>query len=431
MTSKYVAAALALLTGGASSTDVPELKVGGPVQDAYKTPFELWANTTNNSTAGFTVKLNLATYNDANLASDCAAMTTDGNANYVDVLICPYASSKVRTCVDAVAANYTGPIMIWGGASDSIFDTNCANKNCFGTLTVASQYMSTGLAALDALISGTGSVAIIANSNGFSSSVADGAEAFINATAGLESVLRTAISVQKKDLTAADKTTIQKVLNATPDIVVIAGHNGDVEPVIEEIGNSTYMPKAILAVNGLTKLDNYQDKKYAKCVMMPTQWDDSTTNNDSVVGWTSADFHAAMKSLKGSAATYQEASAAAVGVALSNAMSQIWSPSSTAYGSIESMLVTTLQKMDVDSFYGKLKWDSKGIIAKPMYTQQMKGDKLEIVAPTGAASYPLSDKACWGTDSSSGPDSSSISSASAASAFLSAWVLIHRFLMAQ
>lgn len=198
----------------------------------------------------------------------------------------------------------------------------------------------------------------------------------------------TKISVAKKPLTAADTNAIDTALAKKPDVVVITGHNKDVEPAVIQIGKHKHMPKAILAVNGISQLDNYgTDSLYANCVMMPTQWDSSASTKDAVVGWTSADFISAM----GGAATYQQAAAASVGVGLSNAME---------INSDKTKLVATLSSMDVDCFYGKLKWDAKGRMQKPMYTQQKQGEDKKIVAPTSANShpvaYPLGSASCWG-----------------------------------
>jgi hypothetical protein len=38
----------------------------------------------------------------------------------VDVLILPYTSSASITGINSVHTNFSGPIMVWGAASDSI-----------------------------------------------------------------------------------------------------------------------------------------------------------------------------------------------------------------------------------------------------------------------------------------------------------------------
>jgi len=162
-----------------------------------------------------------------------------------------------------------------------------------------------------------------------------------------------------------------------------------VEPTIIEIGKgaaaNASSPKAIIATNGISDITNFgSDKKYAQCVMMPTQWDSSTATKDSVVGWDSATFKTAM----GGSATYQQASAGAVGVAIANALNT---------EADVTKLVATMKAMDVNSFYGKLKWDAKGRIAKPMITQQLQATTRKVVAPTGMTNmkFPLGVQDCW------------------------------------
>lgn len=365
--------------------------MGGQVQGSYQAAMKLWP------TSGDKMSAFLKEYNATTLAADVMAMTTPGGPNEVEVLVCPYTSGATQKCVDAVNVNYTGPVMVWGGASDAIFSTNCArlkNKNCFGFFTPASKYTETGLAKLSPMSrSPSLKVALITNSNGFSKSVIAGAKATIEGNSKLLVQSETTLTVAKTALEAEDKASIKAALEQNPDIVVIAGHNKDVEPAVEEIGKNGYRPKAILATNSINALENYAIQAvptptYAKCVMMPTQWDDSTAAKDSVVGWDSAAFHAAM----GGTASYQKAAAGAVGVALANAM-----------GVSGKTLLEAMKSLDVDSFYGKLKWDANGVIQKPMYTLQREGGKNRLVAPDGSAIFSLLGGTCWGSAPTSAP----------------------------
>jgi len=434
-TKMIVSASVAItqpISGASCWAATPEyntlMRIGGHIQDTYKAPIKAFADWANakTGTGAYRVLESMMTYNASTMAADVKSMTTAGHPMYVDALVCPYSSTIVKACVDAVNHAFTGPVMIFGGASDSIYDTNCQalpNKNCFATLTVASQYTKTGLMAVKALMgnmSGNGKVLVISNSNGFSKSVAAATVAMINTTAGLDLTAKganqteayTQISAEKTALTDADKTLITNAMTAVPiDIVVITGHNKDVEPAIIHIGKMSeeHRPKAILAVNGLSQLANYgTDKMYSKCVMMPTQWDASTTDTDPTIGWSSAAFKTAL----GGSATYQEAAAGAIGVSLANAMNASMTNQTTgtfpALATRAATLKASLRSMNngsgVMSFYGMLKWDAKGKIMKPMYTTQLQGDTMMIVAPTGKADFPLSSEKCW-----AGPSSGQVS----------------------
>eukprot|EP00927_Polykrikos_kofoidii_P001507 TRINITY_DN1056_c0_g1_i1.p1 TRINITY_DN1056_c0_g1~~TRINITY_DN1056_c0_g1_i1.p1 ORF type:complete len:332 (+),score=47.86 TRINITY_DN1056_c0_g1_i1:393-1388(+) len=201
----------------------------------------------------------------------------------------------------------------------------------------------------------------------------------------------TNISVYQAPLTTEDKTNIKAAMDMGPELVVIAGHNQDVEPVIVEISNGATKPRAILATNGLTGLTNFgASLSKANCVMMPTQWDSTVDTADPVVGWTSAIFMAAVGT------TYQHAAGGAVGVAIANAMSL----ASGTFAQKKAKLAQTLRNMDINSFYGRLKWDANGRIEKPMYTQQKQIWKDNvIVAPTGTSNMraPITGDKCWGS----------------------------------
>merc|ERR1719362_2722583 len=102
--------------------------------------------------------------------------------------------------VSAMPSGSNVAILAWGGASDTIFTSNCANLRCFGGFTVASGYISPSLAAIHAKASTNLTVGIIKNANAFS-------------TAGLTLSPSSTVSLatQKASLSNADKTEINKV----------------------------------------------------------------------------------------------------------------------------------------------------------------------------------------------------------------------------
>eukprot|EP00929_Paragymnodinium_shiwhaense_P047546 TRINITY_DN24111_c0_g1_i1.p1 TRINITY_DN24111_c0_g1~~TRINITY_DN24111_c0_g1_i1.p1 ORF type:complete len:804 (-),score=180.08 TRINITY_DN24111_c0_g1_i1:495-2906(-) len=374
------------------------LKVGGPVQTtgigaAGKEAYIKWAVWVNSQTdLSYFVDLTWKTYNSTTLAADVTAFTTAGNADYVDVLVGPYGSAGSIATIAEINAAYTGPVMVWGGASDTIFDTTCSGKNfkCYGFFTVGSKYMQTGLEAVDAAESGTVKVLLVENANAFSKAVCDGADALISSTAGLSKAARVAFS-EMSSINATELAELKKLLDAhTPDVVAVCGHNGFVEPAIKLVGNATTLPKAIIATNGLTNVAALGDK--ASCVMMPTQWAESATATDSIVGWTTASFKTAL----GDKATYHAASAGASAISISHAMK-------AADNKVATLAAKLASLAQFETFYGPVDFDSKGKISKPMYTQQRQGTANKIVAPAAAAtsanmSHPLSTCSGWSGD---------------------------------
>lgn len=368
------------------------LKVGGifhtsgtgaksrAVFDVFKT----WANGATNA-AGFTVETTIKDYTADSLMVDVADLTS--GANMVDVLFCPYSSGASTSCIKAVDSAFKGPIMIWGGASDAIFasDGPCAGKHCFGTLTVASKYMAAGLAAVDGAYNETLNVAIMVNNNSFSKSVAAGATAEIANAAGLTEQGNTAFTVAKKALEQSDLDAIDAAMASKPDIVVIAGHNGDVEGAVIQVSKAPHKPKAIMATNGFTAPANYgNDAASMNCLLMPEQWARTPGVTDPVTGWTTASFNAA---LDGELTTYHSASAGAAAVAIANAMK-----ASTDVAN----LATGIAALSIDSFYASIAFDELGKIKKSMYMSQYQGTAGRIVAPKASAAAEFKTYGCDG-----------------------------------
>jgi len=274
---------------------------------------------------------------------------------------------------------------VWGGASDSIFTDTCTGHNCFGTFSLASTYLDSGLLALDTAYDTVLEVALIQNSNAFSSSTCDGAASYIEGRDGLSLLTRVTTSAQYNLDIVADQFLVDSVISMEPDVVAICGHNGFVEPVIIRFGEQSFRPKAILSTNALNSVAdaNFGDSAgYQNCIMMPTQWDDlAETAADSITGMTNAAFDA----LLGDKASYHAASAYAAGIVITHAMAS--SDSSTRIENLPS-LITNLPVLE--TFYGTLSWYANGSPTKEMFTMQEQADVHQIVAPADASTADLS-----------------------------------------
>jgi len=345
--------------------------------------FEDWANDNETDDTEYTVETIVKTYSSATLAADVSSLTT--GANKVDVLFCPYTSGASSACAAAVSDQFTGPIMIWGGASDSIYATDgpCAGKHCFGFFTVASKYMEAGLnAVLEVEADVVQRTAVICNNNPFSRSVAAAVNATIENQDNLVLQSYTALATEKS-LEAAGVAQVKDAMSLEPAAVVISGHSGDVDQVVIEISKSSKKPKFILATNGLTNLQPYLDAggKPHNCILMPEQWAKNPDVKDPVIGWTTAAFQSA---LDGDATTYHSAAAGAAMVAIANAMSEN-----------STNLASSMAALDIKSFYGDISFKD-GKIQKPMYMVQWQDDAMVVVAPTAAAAGTLKPYGCSG-----------------------------------
>jgi len=367
------------------------VKLGGMLSTSSYGPgakkaFELagsWATT--NGKAYSLDMTGVADYDATTMAEHIGNQTKAGG---VHAIICPYTSGTSKKCVDAVDANFSGPILVWGGAADEIFTSNCAGKNCFGTFTPGSKYMSAGIDAVDSKSDTALTVLTIVNNNAFSASVMTGASADITALGSGKMSVSDAVtlSVQGSAPSAIDQAAINAALDKKPDIVIISGHDGDVQPTVELVAAHNHTPHAILATNSL---GTYTAAQYKKCVVMPTQWDSTSTTTDPVIGWDSAAFIQAITNA-GLTATYHVASAGGAAVGLVNALDGL-NASTQCTG---ADIATKLKALDIASFYGKLKWDSNGAIEKPMYMVQSTTSNY---VTKSTLAWPLSSSSCWNT----------------------------------
>lgn len=406
MLSKLAACALAAVASAQTTVKVGAVLQPTGVGSYGKVAYDAWAAWVSAQSAlDYDVSISYKNYTEATLADDIASFTAASSSEKVDVLVLPYTSGASSTALGHVDSTFTGPVMVWGGASDSIFavDGPCDGKTfkCFGFFTVGSEYMATGLTALSDQASAPLKVLLVENNNGFSRSVCSGAVSLLENLANAALTEKVSLSTYQNEPTATEMTDIVTKA-ADADVVGICGHNGDVEPVIKKLGEMETPPKAILSTNALTSGGISAIGSKAECVMMPTQWAEADVQ-DTIVGWNTADFKAAA----GAAATYHGAAAAASAIIISHAMA--------ADSNVANLAATIDGLSEVATFYGPVDFTSTGAIKKPMYTEQLHGDVTKIVAPAAAKAadmkYPLSNCPAW-----SGTTNTNASTASTTSA---------------
>jgi len=171
-----------------------------------------------------------------------------------------------------------------------------------------------------------------------------------------------------------------------PDVFMISGHAGDVEEVvglIKEGFSAKWAPKAIIATNGLTAPSNYDPATDIEGVIMPDQWFDTRSMKDSIVGWSSTDFKAAL----GASASYHAASAGALCVMMAHALTK--AGEMTGEVTAESLAAGLAALPPTDTFYGTMDWNADGTLRKPMYGKQHQKTAVEIVAPVSIATASI------------------------------------------
>lgn len=398
--SLFRVAVAAVLAQQAATEDI--LQVGGIIQNTGvggrgKATFDFLQSYINGASKGY--KLNITWFwqggSDAglNYTEEVPRMMAAASPP-LNALIAPYGSGSAGKFISAVPANSPLPIMVWGGASDSLFSTNCQNRKCFGTLTKASQYTTPSLDAVFAKQPNF-SISTITNSNGFSKSVSDGTVSWVNTKNTVRHLKHKELTVAKKALTAADLAAVDEVIADKPDVVAISGHAGDVEEVIMRIRTAAgYKPKAVIATNAFTDLDKYRSAgklNQLVGVVMPDQWAELDTTKDAVTGWTTPVFKKALTDL-GVVPSYHAASAAAAGIAMVSAMEAGKVVNAGGPSAIVTNFASNMPNVNTASLYGNIAFAADGSITKPMYGRQRTDcTATKVVPPSANLVFPMPD----------------------------------------
>jgi hypothetical protein len=393
------------------------LRVGGPVQSIGhgfqgRKVFELWKQwaASSSNKLGFTVQLDLRPFVTRAMAKTLAAQATDPKKcgdSCVDVLVCPYGSEASYAAVQGVPEGSKVPILVWGGAAESIFSEACRKRKCFGTLTGASQYFLRGLQGVRAASSDIEelSVALIRNpSFKFSVDAINGAHHWLKQNKGFSPPLIKELHGQhipsRTSLSPTDLEAVDEIISKRVDVIVMAlgeGSSDVVQTILRIANTSNYRPKAILAKNAISGESESQFRslgmlQYQDCLLMPSQWAAIRGLKDSIVGW---DAQTLVKDLGFGYITYHAAAAAAAVISVTHAI-QKWSPTDWSH------LASQLAKVDIETLYGQVKFNEDGSLSsesKPMYLRQKQDETTPIVYPvwhrTAGLRFPLSQCPGW------------------------------------
>lgn len=363
--------------GAAVSLTGKTAKEGGYIKDGY----ELFKEEVN-KVGGFKVgasqcPIEILYYDDTS-DPDTSAQLVEKlvSEDKVDLLLGPYGTNPTFSA-SAIAEKYEIPMIEGGGAGLKIFDRGY--RYIFGTLPAAPNYLRSVIDLVTQTDPSASKVAILVENDGFSIEVADGAEAYATEK-GLTVVYKEQYPANTQDVSSL----LTAVKAQNPDLILGAGHAAD----------------SILIMKGL-KDQKVNAKAYAFSVG-PTSPDFRSTlatDADYVLGigpWTSAmkfqgddvfgtpkKFADMMRAKYGAdvykTVPYQAASGAAALYAYQKAIE--------AAGSIDPKAVRdALAKLDLQSFYGPIKFEASGIIVKPQGVVQLNPDgETYTVYPADAA----------------------------------------------
>ncbi|MBS0325826.1 MAG: amino acid ABC transporter substrate-binding protein [Proteobacteria bacterium] len=298
----------------------------------------------------------------------------------IGLLLGPFASGTV-IATSSVAEKYEVPMVQGGGASDQIFSRGY--KYVFGTLPVASKYFESTIAAGAKLNPPVKTVALLYADDAFDVSVAKGTRTWLE-KAGMKLVLDERYSTNASDFSSL----LSRIKSDHPDAVLVAGHETEVLNFIRQSKSLDVSPKLYSFTVGVPSADFRKalgkDGDYAFGM---TSWLPSASMKDRWFG-NGEEFEKAWKAQFGFEPDYHAASAVADVEAFVMAIE--------AAGSTDPKKVRdALSKVDFESLYGRIQFDSVGQISLPQTVVQVQnGNVVPVYGDKGfinKAMYPMPD----------------------------------------
>ena len=361
-------------------------KEGHLTQEGY----ELWKNYVNAhggiEVGGKSYKVDIKYYDDES-KNDTSAQLAERliDQDHVNFLLGPYGSGTSFT-VAQIAERKKIPMVEGNGAAEKIF--NQGFKYTFGVLSPAKRYLEGILDMAHSQKPGAQTVAITAASDAFSQEVAQGAAAWANAH-GMKVVYN-----NKYPDTATDVSSVISALKQTnPDVILNAGHLQDALLVQKGLKEQNVMAKAYGYSVGPDTPDFAGSLgKDANEVFGGAQWSDAVKYKGQPGFISSASaYNKAIESTYHHRADYHNAESTAACLAFQYALERA--------GSLDPEKVRdALAKLDVTTFYGIIKFDSRGInLYKPMVVNQIQNGRLTTVWPALTADgKPIYPAKPWG-----------------------------------
>ena len=312
------------------------------------------------------------------------------NKDRADFLISPYSSGLTASAA-IIAEQYGKVMMATGAASDSIF--NKGYTHVFQIYTPASRYLTGALDLLKAVDPSAKKVAIVYEQSKFAKSVATAAKKYAEKL-GFKVVLFESYDKGTTDFTSF----LNKIAAKKPDAIIGGGHFADGETFARQIYEQRLKVKlvSLLVAPAVPKFAEIGDA--ALYVTAPSQWEPKAKYSKEAaaklgIAWfgpTADWFVREYKKAYGEMPGYHAAGGFVAGLVLQKAIEDA--------GCLDSEKVKkALEKMDIMTFYGRIKFDTGDYYGRQMahemvYLQwQKKGGKLvkEVVWPKEASSSKL------------------------------------------
>ncbi len=295
----------------------------------------------------------------------------------VNVLLGPY-SSGITIPASAVSEKYEIPMVQGGGASGKIFDRGY--KYIFGTLPKAEFYFQAAIEAAAKLTPRVQTAALLYSNEAFDRSVAEGSRQWLK-----EQRIDKVYDEEYQPATQ-DFTSVLAVLKSKkPDLVLLAGHEENSLNFIRQAQAADMSAKMMVFTVGPPTADFRKTLgKAAEYIYGITPWlPDMDVGGE--IFKSAREFAKQFEERFGYQADYHVASGAADVLAYKFAIEKA--------GSLDPKKVRdALAALDVETFYGRVKFEATGQIAMGQVLVQIQGGKLVPVyafgKTLGKAVYP-------------------------------------------
>ena len=299
----------------------------------------------------------------------------------VNFLLGPFASD-FALADSAISEKYNIPMIQGGGASDQIFSRKY--KYIFGTLPPASDYFQSTLDLMGQLKPPPATLALLFADDAFDVSVADGTRKAVGKTK-FKLVVDQRYSSKASDFNSI----LSLIKSQSVDAILVAGHETEILNFIRQAKTLNVNPKLYSFTVGVPSADFRaalgQDGDYAFGM---SSWVPSAGLKDDYFG-NAEKFANDYKKRFGYEPDYHAASAVADVQAFVKAIESA--------NSIDPEKVRdAVAKLDFDSLYGRIRFNSAGQINLPQTVVQVqKGKLVPIYGPKGLLEQPLYPMPEW------------------------------------
>ncbi len=351
--------------------------------DAYQITVDAINKAGGVKVGGKSYKLELKMYDDQSDPNLCVRLYTRlVTSDKVNFLLGPY-SSGITIPASSVSEKYEIPMVQGGGASGQIFSREY--KYIFGTLPKAEFYFQSAVEAAVKMIPPVKTAALLYSNEAFDRSVGEGTREWLKAQK-VEKIYDEEYQPATQDFTSI----LAVVKSKNPDLILLAGHEENTLNFIRQAQASDVSPKMWVFTVGPPTGDFRKTLgKAAEYVYGVTPWlEDMEVGGE--IFKSAREFGKQFKERFGYEADYHVASGAADVLAFKFAIERA--------NSLDPKKVRdALASLDVETLYGRVKFDQTGQIAmSQVLIQIQEGNVVPVYAAGKFLNKPRYPMPKWG-----------------------------------